>query len=125
MAKSFLLFILEGPNDRQQPDGLGWSYEQFLGPENLVNAVEIVVHPHPGIEDNLPCLIALVETAKGPPVQSRSAMAVAYINQEGTRSRAAQEEVDLILSWGEHHVPSLSPIHIPYVENWQVDFLSH
>lgn len=41
----------------------------------------------------------------------------------GSRSHPAQEEVDPILFWAEIHVPALSMVHIPGVENWQADFL--
>lgn len=59
-------------------------------------------------------------------IQSDNATAVGYTNhQGGTRSHAAQREVDYILSWAEKHVPCLSAVYIPGVENWQADFLSH
>lgn len=50
-------------------------------------------------------------------VQSDNAMTM---TMGGTRSCAAQEEVDLILSWA--FCPAT---HIPGVENWQADVLSH
>ena len=64
---------------------------------------------------------------KGHPVrvQSDNATAVAYINhQGGTRSAAAMREVTSILRWAEAHVPALSAIFIPGVDNWAADFLS-
>lgn len=49
---------------------------------------------------------------------------MAYINpQGGTKSSAVQEEAGMILSWAELHVPAVSVLHIPGVENWQGDFL--
>lgn len=57
--------------------------------------------------------------------QSDNATAVAYVNhQGGTRSSAAAREVAHILWWAERHVPALSAIYIPGVENWQADYLS-
>lgn len=57
-------------------------------------------------------------------VHSDSAMAVAYSNhQGGTRSHAYQVKVNLFLSWAELHVPPLSAVHIPGIENWQADYL--
>lgn len=48
-----------------------------------------------------------------------------YINHKrGTQSLASQREVDQILFWMEPYVPTLSTVHIPDMENWQVDFLN-
>lgn len=72
-------------------------------------------------------LLGWTEVLQGSPVrvQSDNATAVAYINhQGGTRSQAAQREVDRIFSWAEAHVPCISAIFIPGVDNWQADFLS-
>lgn len=53
-------------------------------------------------------------------------MTVAYIShQEDTRRPTILKEADLILYWAELYVVDLSDIHIPGVENWQVDFPSH
>ncbi|CAJ0958249.1 unnamed protein product [Ranitomeya imitator] len=58
-------------------------------------------------------------------VQSDNVTAVAYINhQGGTRSRAAMQEVSLILRWAETNHSIISAVHIPGVENWAADFLS-
>ncbi|XP_073491076.1 uncharacterized protein [Aquarana catesbeiana] len=58
-------------------------------------------------------------------IQSDNATAVAYVNhQGGTRSRAAQKEVNQILVWAEMHVPCISAVFIPGIENWQADYLS-
>ena len=58
-------------------------------------------------------------------IQSDNATAVAYINhQGGTKSQAAQREVSLIFLWAENHVPCISAIFIPGVDNLQADFLS-
>lgn len=43
-------FILEGPDDRLPPDGLGWRSVQFLGPGNLVTVGKLIAHQHLGIE---------------------------------------------------------------------------
>lgn len=54
-----------------------------------------------------------------------NAMAVAYLNhQGGPRSSAFMDEASRILLWPESHVPALSTVHIPEVENWMADFLS-
>lgn len=46
--------------------------------------------------------------------------AVVHFNyQGGTRSCVTQKEVDFILPWAELHVPTLSTVHIPGIENWQ------
>lgn len=51
-------------------------------------------------------------------------MGVVHLNnQGGTRSRVAQENVDLILSWVGHHVHTLIAVHIPEMENCLEDFL--
>ncbi|XP_040270849.1 uncharacterized protein LOC120986377 [Bufo bufo] len=58
-------------------------------------------------------------------VQSDNATAVAYVNHQGrTRSRAVMREVARILLWAESHVPVLSAVYIPGVDNWTADFLS-
>lgn len=58
-------------------------------------------------------------------IQSDNATAVACINhQGGSRSQAAQREVDHILTWAEKHVPFLSAVFILGAENWQANFLS-
>ncbi|CAN2390513.1 hypothetical protein PRIEUP_LOCUS550, partial [Pristimantis euphronides] len=38
--------------------------------------------------------------------------------------RSGMDEVSLILKWAEGHVPALSAVYIPGVENWEADFLS-
>lgn len=46
-------------------------------------------------------------------VQSDNTMVVVYINRQGaTSGRLAQNEADLILSWAESHILTLSTIHI-------------
>lgn len=40
----------------------------------------------------------------------------------GARSCTAQEEAMLNLCWAGLHIPSLSTVHGPAVENWQADF---
>ncbi|CAJ0959122.1 unnamed protein product [Ranitomeya imitator] len=58
-------------------------------------------------------------------IQSDNTRAVAYINhQRGTRSTQVMAEVAKILRWAEGHVPSLSAVHIPGVDNWEANFLS-
>lgn len=58
-------------------------------------------------------------------VQLDSAIALAYINQQGgTRSLLAALEFSWILDCAELHVPALSVVHILGVHNWQVDYLS-
>ncbi|CAJ0956512.1 unnamed protein product [Ranitomeya imitator] len=57
-------------------------------------------------------------------IQSDNATAVAYINQGGTRSRAAMREVEYILRWAEHNHSVISAVNIPGVDNWAADFLS-
>ncbi|CAJ0954016.1 unnamed protein product [Ranitomeya imitator] len=58
-------------------------------------------------------------------IQSDNATAVAYINhQGGTRSKAAMQEVKLILLWAERNHSVISAVHIPGEENWAADFLS-
>ncbi|XP_075052983.1 uncharacterized protein LOC142139351 [Mixophyes fleayi] len=55
-------------------------------------------------------------------IQSDNAMAVAYINHQGG-TRAMQETAKIML-WAESHVPRISAVYIPGVENWEADFLS-
>lgn len=58
-------------------------------------------------------------------VQTDNTTAVAYLNhQGGTRSSAALREASRTLRWAELHVPALSAVHIPGVDNWAADFLS-
>lgn len=54
-------------------------------------------------------------------VQSHNAMAVAYINQGGTKSQATQKLVSHILT--EHNVLSLSAAHIP-TDRWSFSITS-
>lgn len=60
-------------------------------------------------------------------MQSENVLVVAYIIcQGGTRSHAAQEESDLILSWAELHILAVFTFFCMYIhgmENWQADFL--
>lgn len=72
-------------------------------------------------------LSAWSDRLKGLPVriQSDNVTAVAYINhQGGTRSRAAQREVNRILTWAEKYVPCISAVFIPGIDNWRADYLS-
>ncbi|XP_040286209.1 dynein heavy chain 8, axonemal [Bufo bufo] len=58
-------------------------------------------------------------------IQTDNSTAVAYLNhQGGTRSVMALREASRILRWAETHVPVLSAMHIPGVDNWAADFLS-
>lgn len=58
-------------------------------------------------------------------IQTDNTTAVAYLNhQGGTRSSAALLEASRSLRWAELHVPALSAVHIPGVDNWIADFLS-
>lgn len=58
-------------------------------------------------------------------IQTDNTTAVAYLNhQGGTKSSAAFREASRILRWAELHVPALSAVHIPGVDNWIADFLS-
>ncbi|XP_044151545.1 nuclear pore complex protein Nup155 [Bufo gargarizans] len=58
-------------------------------------------------------------------IQTDNSTAVAYLNhQGGTRSVMALREASQILRWAEDHVPVLSAVHIPGVDNWAADFLS-
>lgn len=58
-------------------------------------------------------------------IQTDNTTAVAYLNhQGGTRSSAALQEASRTLQWAELHVPALSAVHIPGVDNWIADFLS-
>lgn len=68
-----------------------------------------------------------MEHLRGHPVriQLDTATAVAYVNhQGGTGSVAALLEASRILRWVEHHLPALSAVHIPGVDNLQAEYLS-
>lgn len=52
-------------------------------------------------------------------IQLNIATAMAYINhQGGTIIHAGQTEAGLTLTWTEGHIPDMTPIHFPGVENW-------
>ncbi|CAJ0949668.1 unnamed protein product [Ranitomeya imitator] len=58
-------------------------------------------------------------------IQSDNATAFVYLNHQGrTRSGQVMAEAAKILWWAERHVPAISAVHIPGVENWAADFLS-
>lgn len=58
-------------------------------------------------------------------IKSYYASALSYDHhQVGTRSLAALNEEDVVLSRAELLVPAMFAVHIPGVENWQVNFLS-
>lgn len=103
----------EGVVDHLSVQGT-WSPQERLMP---INVLELRAIPL--------MLLHWIDLLQGLPVriQSDSATAVVYVNQQGgSRSQAAQEEVGLILSWAEVHVSVLSALHIPGVENGRADF---
>ncbi|CAJ0934918.1 unnamed protein product [Ranitomeya imitator] len=93
-----------------------WTTQEALFPINLleIRAIFLPLIHWQSLLTNLPIRI-----------QSDSATAVAYLNHQGrTRSGQVMEEAAKILRWAERHVPAISAVHIPWVENWATDFLS-
>lgn len=123
--KKISFSVQEGPDDRHQPGGLGWSPVQSLGsgtwsPQERPLAINFLEFRLIRL-GMLHCSIHL----KSLPVrvQSDNATVAVYINQEGNRSQGAQKEVYRTLSWAEMHVPALFVVPISDVEFWQAEFL--
>ncbi|CAJ0923236.1 unnamed protein product [Ranitomeya imitator] len=93
-----------------------WTTQEALLPINLLE-IRAIIH----------ALLHWQSLLMGLPVriQSDNATAVAYLDhQGGARSGQVMAEMAKILRWAERHVPAISAVHIPGVENWAADFLS-
>lgn len=91
----------------------------------IVSSGKGFAHQHFGAFSSLSCAGLLDESAAGASSQSpiRQCYGGGVYHQGGHQESTAQLEEDQILCWAEHNVPA-SALHIPGVEDWQVDFLT-
>lgn len=118
---------LESDNERCQSFRLGMGVPVPQGPGNMIICGIKAPHQHPGAHSSLNASAALNPSSARTLNQCAvNAMAVAYINHKGgIRSHAALKEASQIITWMETNGPAISEDHIPGVENWKADYLSH